>query len=77
MVRAESGVDSERSEKDVLTSGVKRLGSRGDRNANWKMRRGPGTISLTYIQHFSVYPMLSSTVSHLSITTLYRVDKER
>ena len=41
-------------------------------------RRGGGTgvISLMYIQHFGVYPTLSSTISHLSITILYRVDKE-
>ena len=36
-----------------------------------------GVTCLTYIQHFSVYAMLSSTVSHLSITALDRVDKER
>lgn len=60
-------MDSERTEKDVLESGVKGLGSK---------EKGL-KLELETEKKGSVYAMLSSTISHLSITTLHRVDKER
>lgn len=77
MVRAESGVEVRDQRRTHWRAGSEDRAAERTETQTGKRGGGTGVTSLTYIQHFGVYPTLSSTISHLSITTLYRVDKER